>query len=89
MCDEAAWLDTATLRAVGPANEIVRITWDVVNHAEADRHRERDQGTTRSPRRRRRSPQSSSTVSRCSAATAQPLPVLASPSRSCSRSTTA
>ena len=43
MCDEAAWLDHGSLRAVGPASEIVRGYTDVVNLAEAERHgREQD-----------------------------------------------
>ena len=37
-CDEVAWLDHGHLRAVGPASEIVRQYWDVVNLAEAERH---------------------------------------------------
>jgi lipopolysaccharide transport system ATP-binding protein len=38
MCDEAAWLDHGSLRAVGPAPEIVTMYLDEVNRAEADRH---------------------------------------------------
>jgi lipopolysaccharide transport system ATP-binding protein len=38
MCDEAAWLDHGSLRAVGAAPEIVTMYLDVVNRAEADRH---------------------------------------------------
>ena len=37
-CDEVAWLDHGHLRAVGPASDIVRQYWDVVNLAEAERH---------------------------------------------------
>jgi ABC-type polysaccharide/polyol phosphate transport system ATPase subunit len=38
MCDEAAWLDHGSLRAVAPAPEIVTRYLDEVNRAEADRH---------------------------------------------------
>jgi ABC-2 type transport system ATP-binding protein/lipopolysaccharide transport system ATP-binding protein len=38
MCDEAAWLDHGSLRAVGAAPEIVTMYLDEVNRAEADRH---------------------------------------------------
>ena len=77
MCDEAAWLDHGSLRAVGAAPEIVTMYLDEVNRAEADRHERAgeaaDAPTTRPP------PTSSrSTAVQVLGADGQPMQLLSS-----------